>query len=90
MNISLDWDHTFTADPILWMSFVAQARRNGHKVFIVTMRHPDEAVKLPGDCEVDAVYYTGRLAKKPFMMEQGVFIHIWIDDRPDFIYHDSI
>lgn len=85
MLIALDWDGTFTADPVLWISFVAQARRNGHQVHIVTMRHKDERVRLPGDMVVDAIHYTGRKAKRPFMQARGLTVQIWIDDMPDFI-----
>lgn len=88
--IALDWDGTFTADPILWVSFISQARRNGHQVYIVTMRHPDEAVRLPSDTQVDGIYYTGRQAKLRFVEERGLKIDIWIDDRPDFILYPAV
>ena len=36
--ISLDYDHTFTADPDLWVSFIKAAELRGHRVIMVTWR----------------------------------------------------
>lgn len=83
MNIALDYDGTYTADPALWDSFIAAARARMHQVHLVTMRSSCEPVRL--GAEVDRIHYTDRKAKRPFMQERGIAVQIWIDDMPDFI-----
>lgn len=81
MKIALDYDKTYTADPVLWNAFVATALARGHDVKIVTMRRPDE-------CVLDApteVVYTSRKAKSSVYSAD-----IWIDDSPHWVYQDSI
>ena len=81
MLIALDYDKTYTADPMLWDSFIAQATERGHIVHIVTMRnHAGEAI-------LDApapVIYTDRKAKHRFINAD-----IWIDDSPHWILQDA-
>jgi hypothetical protein len=75
--IALDYDGTYTADPELWNSFIASARKNGHMVKILTMRFPHEEIANP-PCEV---VYTSRRAKAEFMPAD-----IYIDDKPFFLF----
>ncbi len=83
MNIALDYDGTYTADPALWDAFILSARKRMHQVHVVTMRADSEPVRLGVD--VDRVHYTDRKAKLPFMESLGIAVQIWIDDMPDFI-----
>lgn len=83
MNIALDYDGTYTADPILWDTFIFTAQKRGHQVHLVTMRHESEAVRM-GE-QPTRIHYTDRKAKRPFMQNLGITIQIWIDDMPDFI-----
>lgn len=81
LHIALDYDGTYTRDPKLWDSFIAQAQERGHVVTIVTMRYQNykETIK-DAPCEV---IYTGRQAK------QGKYLaDIWIDDQPHLITSD--
>ena len=91
MNIALDYDNTYTRDPILWNVFVANAIGLGHKVYCVTMRSPEEGLQVFHDLsgKVDGIFFTNRRAKKDFMFEQGISIDVWIDDMPFFIYSDA-
>jgi hypothetical protein len=92
MNVSLDYDSTYTKDPVLWDGVVAAMRARGHKVYLVTMRyngHEAEVVKRALDNKVDAMYFTGRKGKRTFMYDQGIHIDVWIDDQPDFIIMDA-
>jgi hypothetical protein len=83
MNIALDYDGTYTADPALWDTFILCAHNRGHQVHIVTMRHESEPVRI-GERPA-RIHYTDRKAKRPFMQALGVPVQIWIDDMPDFI-----
>lgn len=86
MIIGLDYDGTYTADPVLWDAFIGAARARGHEVHVVTLRHEHEQVRL--GAHVDRVHYTGRKAKREFVQFRGVTVQIWIDDMPDFIVRD--
>jgi hypothetical protein len=91
MNISIDYDNTYTRDPILWNVFIANARGLGHMVYCVTMRSPAEGVQVFHDLtgKVDNIYFTNRQAKKDFMYEMGIAIDVWIDDMPLFVIQDA-
>lgn len=75
--IALDYDGTYTIMPAVWDRWIADANTNGHTIVCVTMRRPDEAVKMP--CEV---IYTSRAAKMDFVDSVGLKVDIWIDDCP--------
>lgn len=82
MKIALDYDDTFTKDPIFWREFIDQVQLNDHEVMIVTYRDKD----LPIDHELPIpVFYTGYFAKRQYMKEQGIDIDVWIDDWPESI-----
>lgn len=91
MVLSLDFDDTYTRDPLLWDAFVEAARKRGHTVYCVTMRYKTEGADvlklLKG--KVDDIFFTERKNKHDFMFEQGIFVNVWIDDMPWFILHDA-
>jgi hypothetical protein len=87
MRIALDYDGTYTADPVMWDQFCDAAHAKGHEVVMVTMRHPSEG--LPEAPGVNSMIYTSRKAKRPFMEALGIPVDIWIDDQPHWIYQDS-
>ena len=89
MIFALDFDGTYTADPELWDQWVRLCRRRGHRVYVVTMRYPSEAVPDELAELVDRVIYTGRRAKKQLLDSRGILIDIWIDDRPEFLFEDA-
>ncbi len=80
MLIALDYDGTYTTDPILFDAFIRQAKASGHEIICVTMRYPEEEIHML--CEI---IYTSRQAKLPFMGGLGRMPDIWIDDNPRFI-----
>lgn len=91
MNISLDYDSTYTRDPEMWNIFIANAHLSGHKVYCVTMRHTWEGddVREALEGQVDYIFFTGRKAKKKFMYDKMIGIDVWIDDIPFFILNDA-
>jgi len=80
MLIALDYDKTYTADPVLWNNFIKSAQDRGHSVKIVSMRYPSEPIE---SAPVDVVY-TSRKAKATIFKAD-----IWIDDSPAWIFQDS-
>jgi hypothetical protein len=99
MNISLDYDDTYTRDPATWDKVIQTFREAGSKVYIVTWRFDkqtafdygglfgDESgvVREALDGKVDGMFFTGRTAKAMFMYNQGIRIDVWIDDDPQAI-----
>lgn len=84
MNIGLDYDDTYTRDPIAWDGFIKLMGSRGHYVYLVTWRFEDETeynIEILRN-ELDGVYFTGRKAKEKFMYAQGIRIDVWIDDNP--------
>jgi hypothetical protein len=94
MIFGLDFDGTYTMDPPLWDMFIAEARKSGHEVIIVTMRYEDtEAApvlyfKLHE--KANRIIYTNRKAKKSFVRMQNQTIHVWIDDQPEWLFEDAL
>ena len=89
MNISLDFDNTYTRDPKFWNNFIELSKQSGHTIYCVTARSPREGLevfntigKLIGE---DHCYFTSMTAKRNYMFKQGISIDVWIDDMPFFI-----
>jgi len=87
MIFALDFDDTFTRDPVLFLSFVRLARSRGHTVYCVTMRNDDELddVRDTLGLFVDAIINTSRQYKCAFLANRSIKIDVWIDDNPLFI-----
>lgn len=91
MNIALDYDGTYTADPELWLAFIKTAQSRGHKVYCVTMRWEGEVGSMDPRLlqAVDQLFLTARAAKKPYMDSLGIRVDIWIDDMPQWLLNDA-
>lgn len=93
MNIALDYDETYTLDPVAWDEFIEIMHKRGHNVYCVTLRstRPWEINEVAHDLngKVKGIFATGRKSKKQFMCEQGIWIDVWIDDMPAFIDLDA-
>lgn len=91
MNLSLDYDATFTEDPDGWVEVMKIMRARGHTVYGVTMRYPTETSDMDRRYQdaCDKIFFTGRKAKQPFMAERGVRVHVWLDDMPQWVLNDA-
>ncbi len=92
MLICLDYDGTYTEDPVLWDGFIASAQAAGHRVICATMRFEDtegDEVKLVLAHRVEKIYFTDRGAKQPWLAAQGINPDVWIDDSPHWLLHDA-
>ncbi len=91
LNIALDWDGTYTADPSFFGQVAEMAKRSGHKIYIVTMRYPSEGRDLiPMAWRVDGIVYTSRQSKRAACEALGLEIDIWMDDHPIAVEKDAI
>lgn len=91
MIVSLDYDETWTKDPVAW-SLVAKAlREQGHTVYGITMRYPEEGRSMDQKYldVCDEVFFTSRQAKFFYCWERGIHIDVWIDDSPHWIMRNS-
>ena len=92
MNISLDYDETYTQDPILWHHLIRIAKERGHKVYVVTMRFPEEGADVLQDLNshVEQIIFTSRQAKKEYCYKNhNLNIDVWIDDMPFFVVNSA-
>ena len=91
MNIALDYDETYTRDPLFWDGFCRNAKTHGHTVYCVTMRYREESGGMESIASVvHSVFFTGRKAKQKYMYDKGIRIDVWIDDSPHFIVMDAL
>lgn len=94
MKFALDFDNTYTLDPVFWDDFIETAYDDGHVVKIVTVRHPywDSHPLLDflyTEFGIEVIYTDGR-AKRVFCKEMHDFEpDVWIDDRPQTIESNS-
>ncbi|RWB40453.1 MAG: hypothetical protein EOQ44_25260 [Mesorhizobium sp.] len=93
MKIALDYDQTYSADPVFWEAFGNLARWYGHDVRIVTARNAELDRTAPL-VEVERhfpVIYCRGIAKKWFLTHfgDGFVPDIWIDDKPESITTNS-
>lgn len=89
MNVAIDYDYTYTLDPQLWDDIIKIMQAAGHQVYCVTARrHWESKEVLDTIGKLVPVYFTERKAKKPFMLQQGIIIDVWIDDTPEAIILD--
>lgn len=93
MIIALDYDSTYTCDPQFWDKFIDMCKMHEHVIYCVTMRdgenHEADDVLKALQYKVDRIYFTSCKGKRKYMYEQGIHIHVWIDDTPDFIILDA-
>lgn len=91
MLIALDYDNTYTRDPIFWDGMISLAKSRGHEVVVATMRSQAEGLQVEGalSSKVDCIIFTNRMAKKPYLERLGYFPSVWIDDCPFFILNNA-
>ena len=83
MRIALDFDDTVTLDPMFWAGFVRLAKRHGHSVTIVTIRHEEwdnsDILGFAHDLDIKVVCTNGEQKSIKHTAE------VWIDDSPVMI-----
>lgn len=95
MIIAIDYDGTFSRDPVLWGEFVRAALLRGHTCILVTGRS-DELISPNGSTrwgdEVRAgvgtlmpIVFAGMEWKRVAAKTAGYAVDIWIDDFPEYI-----
>lgn len=94
MKIALDYDNTYSADPVFWFAVIRLARRLGHDIRIVTARDErfDRTAPLVEAESILPVIYTRGIAKKWFCEHfgDGFVPDVWIDDKPESVISNSM
>lgn len=90
MKFAIDYDKTFTADPVLFEIFINVGSGRGHVFDIVTMRFPHEEIVLTHTASklIRYVIYTEQKAKIAYCKKKGLEYDIWIDDAPIKLFED--
>ena len=89
--ICLDYDGSYTEFPELFDMIISESIGNNYKVIMTTMRYKEEADEVLKKLEnrID-VYYTGRKAKGKYLLDLGIHVDLYIDDKPFWIYQDVL
>lgn len=90
MIIALDYDNTYTADPILWNQFIKDSIDRGHAIWCVTARSPHHIQEVEQTIglalEPNHIIATDGGEKRRFLKEiHNLRPDIWIDDNPESI-----
>lgn len=89
MNISVDFDDTYTRDPETWNKVIAVFQAYNHKVYCVTARQPSDSAEVYATIGhmigAENCYFTSMQSKKNYMFSKGICIDVWMDDNPDAI-----
>lgn len=91
MMLALDYDDTYTRDPIFWDEVIRLAKQRGHSVICVTARHAryQQEVADALEAKVEAIICTNGKAKHPAAYKAGYMPSVWIDDCPQWIHTDA-
>lgn len=92
MTVSIDFDRTFAADPVMWGEFARQSAATGNTVVMVSRRpdtpkNQDEIAATLGDYReaFSQVLLVGDRLKDEAAREAGVEVDVWVDDSPQFV-----
>ena len=83
MNISLDFDDTYSLDPAMWDKAIDLFQKSGHQVFCVTKRFEENAEDIRKALRIPIIF--ALKSKSEAVKKQGIRIDVWIDDRPKSI-----
>lgn len=87
MIYGVDYDGTWTSDPVLWRAFVQSAVARGHQVILITNRisaapwGPEVRAAL-SDVPVADIVFCGAAPKRAVARQRGWNVDVWVDDRP--------
>jgi hypothetical protein len=90
MILSIDYDDTYTRDPLFWNWVAQEAMDRGHTVWCVSARHQthmEEPVQTIGRIiGEDKCVGTNGVAKRDYLFKhKGVYADVWVDDMPDTV-----
>jgi len=90
--ICFDYDGTITEFPEFMESCLNRSKILGYRNILCTMRFAEEEDEYITELreKFDGVYFTGRMAKQPYLANLGIFPDLWFDDEPKWIIQDAV
>jgi len=93
MTISIDFDETFSKDPVMWGEFAMKADAQGNTVYMITRREdtPENQAFIKETIGEHNHAFTGVLLigegmqKADAAAAAGIAVDVWIDDAPETI-----
>ncbi len=93
MTISIDFDETFSKDPVMWGEFAMKADAEGNTVYMITRREdtPENQAFIKETIGEHNHAFTGVLLigegmqKADAAKAAGINVDVWIDDSPETI-----
>lgn len=89
MLIALDFDGTYTLDPVTWNDFIVLMKSRGHRVIYVTSREPNSAMATEVSKALAStgitIIFSGTEFKRTVTERFGYKVDVWIDDFPSMI-----
>lgn len=82
MNISLDYDDTYSLDPKTWDKVINILQKANHNVYCITKRYESLADDIKEALNIPIIFVPKGKSKLSEVMERGLKIDVWIDDKP--------
>ena len=86
LKVAIDYDDTWTRDPVAWGAIVTILQAAGHGVYCVTKRYPEQAqdvVEAMRPRQIPIIYSPLGEAKDTSARMASVVIDVWIEDKPE-------
>ena len=83
--IAIDYDGTWTLDPIMWNVVCNILQNYGFLVIMVTERKVENRIKDDTIPSLMQIIYTSKILKKEAALAAGYKVDIWIDNSPGSI-----
>jgi hypothetical protein len=82
MNISLDYDDTYSLDPQTWDKVINILHKANHNVYCITKRYETLADDIKESLNIPIIFVPKGKSKSREVRERGLKIDVWIDDKP--------
>ncbi len=82
VNISLDYDDTYSLDPKTWDKIINILQKANHNVFCITKRYESIADDIKESLDIPIVFVPKGKSKSAEVRDRGLKIDVWIDDKP--------
>lgn len=88
MIIAIDYDNTYTGDPITFNGIIDLFKAAGHTVVCVTGRDANSVMAEPVVNSIGKlvpIVFAGKEWKRDAAIKRGYNVNIWIDDIPEMV-----
>ena len=82
MNVSPDYDDTYSLDPKSWDKIIDILHKANHKVYCITKRYEHLADDIKEALDIPIIFVPKGKSKGLEAYKRGIKIDIWIDDKP--------